>query len=433
MKKERAVFLAVAFTFVLLSSNLLNFTVSTKSFNESYPSTVCPPNLVGLSTAISLTSAEMQFRKTGTYSMKTNTVKVSRYAVTSQSAVIESEEITPVVWQARKGVWAGSVACSAPETAQWFVGATADITSKGSLNLVNSGLGKALVSVSIFTEKGALTPQEFIVKANSYKSIPLVSLAPGAAKIAIHVKPQSGRVNAFLVDERGKGLRALGGDLVNPSSNPERVLEIPAIPQLDKKNVATTHTLRLLVPGEINARISAEIRSTDGTFSPLGINGKTIPHQKVIEIPMDIKMNSGKFALIIKSDQPILGSVFSKTLAEGKSDFVWSTSAPELRDFTLATTGLAPTLVFTGKSVRVTLEVISSRGELKSVNIRGEDIVTYKVSASTRSVRFTKIARGVSGAALISSKSGYGYLPLAPGSVLTKSAIPTSNISVLNP
>jgi hypothetical protein len=258
-------------------------------------------------------------------------------------------------------------------------------------------------------------------------------LAPGAKRISIHVVPKSGRVNAFLIDERGKGLRALGGDLVNPSSNPGKVLEIPAIPQFNKGNLATSHTLRLLVPGEINARISAEIRSTDGTFSPLGINGKVIPYQKVIEIPMDIKVQSGNFALIIKSDQPILGSVFSRTLAEGKSDFVWSTSAPELRDFTLATTGLAPTLVFTGKSVRVTLDVISSKGELRSVIIRGEDIATYKVSASTRSVRFTKIARGVSGAALISSKSGYGYLPLTPGSVLTKSAIPASNISVLNP
>lgn len=433
MKKERSILLAVAITFVLLSSNLLNFTVSTKSFSESYPSTVCPPSIPGLSTAISLTSAEMQLRKTGTNSMKTKTVKVSRYAVTSQSAIIESEEVTPVVWQARKGVWAGSVACSAPATSQWFIGATADITSKGSLNLVNSGLGRALVSVSVFTEKGSLTPQEFIVKANSYKNIPLVSLAPGAKRISIHVVPKSGRVNAFLIDERGKGLRALGGDVVNPSSNPEKLLEIPAIPQLNKRNLATSHTLRLLVPGEINARISAEIRSTDGTFSPVGINGKVIANQKVIQIPMNIKMDSGIFALIIKSDQPILGSVFSKTLAEGKSDFVWSTSAPKLSDFTLATTGLAPTLVFTGKSVRATLEVISSRGELKSVNIRGEDIATYKVSASTRSVRFTKIARGVTGAALISSKSGYGYLPLTPGSVLTKSAIPTSNISVLNP
>jgi hypothetical protein len=433
VKKERSILLAVAITFVLLSSNLLNFTVSTKSFSESYPSTVCPPSIPGLSTAISLTSAEMQLRKTGTNSMKTKTVKVSRYAVTSQSAIIESEEVTPVVWQARKGVWAGSVACSAPATSQWFIGATADITSKGSLNLVNSGLGRALVSVSVFTEKGSLTPQEFIVKANSYENIPLVSLAPGAKRISIHVVPKSGRVNAFLIDERGKGLRALGGDVVNPSSNPEKLLEIPAIPQLNKRNLATSHTLRLLVPGEINARISAEIRSTDGTFSPVGINGKVIANQKVIEIPMNIKMDSGIFALIIKSDQPILGSVFSKTLAEGKSDFVWSTSAPKLSDFTLATTGLAPTLVFTGKSVRATLEVVSSKGELRSVIIRGEDIATYKVSASTRSVRFTKIARGVTGAALISSKSGYGYLPLTPGSVLTKSAIPTSNISVLNP
>ena len=433
MKKERSILLAVAITFVLLSSNLLNFTVSTKSFSESYPSTVCPPSIPGLSTAISLTSAEMQLRKTGTNSMKTKTVKVSRYAVTSQSAIIESEEVTPVVWQARKGVWAGSVACSAPATSQWFIGATADITSKGSLNLVNSGLGRALVSVSVFTEKGSLTPQEFIVKANSYENIPLVSLAPGAKRISIHVVPKSGRVNAFLIDERGKGLRALGGDVVNPSSNPEKLLEIPAIPQLNKRNLATSHTLRLLVPGEVNARISAEIRSTDGTFSPVGINGKVIANQKVIEIPMNIKMDSGIFALIIKSDQPILGSVFSKTLAEGKSDFVWSTSAPKLSDFTLATTGLAPTLVFTGKSVRATLEVVSSKGELRSVIIRGEDIATYKVSASTRSVRFTKIARGVTGAALISSKSGYGYLPLTPGSVLTKSAIPTSNISVLNP
>jgi len=337
------------------------------------------------------------------------------------------------VWQTRKGVWAGATPCSAPATSQWFVGATADITSKGSLSLVNSGLGKALVSVSIFTENGSLTPQEFSVTSNSYKNIPLVSLAPGSQRIAIHVQPKSGRVNAFVVDERVKGLKALGGDLINPSADPARILQIPAIPQVSKKNSANPHTLRLLVPGEINARISAEIRSTDGTFSPIGINAKVIPHQKVIEIPMDIKMQSGKFALIIKSDQPILGSVFSKTSTQGTSDFIWSTSAPELSEFTLATTGLAPTLVFTGKAIQVTLEILSGEGTTNVVNVRGEDIQTYKVSATTRSVSFTKISRGVSGAALISSKSGYGYLPLTPGSVLTKSSIPTSNISVLNP
>ena len=236
-----------------------------------------------------------------------------------------------------------------------------------------------------------------------------------------------------MIDERGRGLKSLGGDLLNSTGDPTKVLQIPAIPQQVNRNVATPHTLRLYVPGAIDARISAEIRSTDGTFSPIGINGKVVAHQKVIEIPMKIKMASGKFALHISSDQPILGSVFTQTVVQGKSDFIWSTSAPDLQKFTLATNGLAPNLVFTGKSIDVTLDLLSSSGKSKRVEIRGEDIAIYAVPASTRSVTFTNISKGTSGAALISSKSGSGYIPLAPGSVLTKSSIPSSNISVLIP
>ena len=433
MRTERTFFLILATAATLAIGNLLNVTVSTSKFNESYPSVVCPPNLSGLSSAISLSNGKAEIRKTGTKSMKTRPAGISRYAISSQSAVIESGEVTPVIWQTRKGIWAGAAPCTAPITSQWFVGATADITSKGSLNLVNSGLGKAVVTVNVFTEKGAVTPRDIVVAANSVLNLPLVSLAPGSKKIAIHIKPKSGRVNGFVIDERGRGLKSLGGDLLNSTENPTKVLQIPAIPQQVNRNKATPHTLRLYVPGGIDARISAEIRSTDGTFSPIGINGKVIAHQKVIEIPMKIKMASGKFALHINSDQPILGSVFTQTVVQGKSDFIWSTAAPDLQKFTLATNGLAPNLVFTGKTIDVTLDLLSSSGKSKRVEIRGEDIAVYPVAVSTRSVTFTNISKGTSGAALIYSKSGSGYLPLAPGSVLTKSSIPSSNISVLIP
>ncbi len=433
MRTERTFFLILATAASLAIGNLLNVTVSTSKFNESYPSVVCPPNLSGLSSAISLSNGKAEIRKTGTKSMKTRSAGISRYAISSQSAVIDSGEITPVIWQTRKGIWAGAAPCTGPITSQWFVGATADITSKGSLNLVNSGLGKAVITVNVFTENGAITPRDIVVGANSFLNLPLVSLAPGSKKIAIHIKPKSGRVNGFVIDERGRGLKSLGGDLLNSTGDPTKVLQIPAIPQQVNRNVATPHTLRLYVPGAIDARISAEIRSTDGTFSPIGINGKVVPHQKVIEIPMKIKMASGKFALHISSDQPILGSVFTQTVVQGKSDFIWSTSAPDLQKFTLATNGLAPNLVFTGKSIDVTLDLLSSSGKSKRVEIRGEDIAIYAVPASTRSVTFTNISKGTSGAALISSKSGSGYIPLAPGSVLTKSSIPSSNISVLIP
>jgi hypothetical protein len=271
------------------------------------------------------------------------------------------------------------------------------------------------------------------MKPNSYVALALGSLAPGAKEIAIHLLPRSGRVNGFVVDERGKGLQALGGDIVNSTGDPTKKIQIPAIPQQTGKKSSTAHTLRLLVPGDVDARISAEIKSTDGTFAPVGVNGRVIAHQRVIEIPLNVTMASGKFALHISSDQPILGSVFSNTLSQGKRDFVWSTSAADLTDFTLATTGLAPTLVFTGNRIKVNLELTYTNGKTKKVTVASDDIATFVTSASIRSVTFSHISSGTAGAALITSKSGYGYIPLNPGSVLTKSSVPASNIRVLNP
>ena len=433
MKSQRTLILFAATAFVALLSNILNQTVSTSKFNETYPAVVCPPNTTGLSTAISLTSAKTLARKTGTSSMATSPVGFSRYALSAQSAVIESGEVTPVVWQVRTGTWAGAALCSAPKTSEWFVGATADITSKGSLNLVNSGLGRALVDVIIYTENGQTTPHSIAMKANSFTQVSLPSLAPGSKMIAIHLITRSGRVNGFVIDERGKGLRALGGDIVNSTGDPSKNVEIPAIPQQVGKKSSTPHTLRLLVPGDVDARITAEIKSTDGTFSPVGIDGTTIAHKKVIEIPMDITMASGKFALHITSDQPILASVFSKTISSGKGDFIWSTAAENLSEFTLATTGLAPTFVFTGGSIKVNLDLTYTNGAHKQMTISADDIATYAAPDNLRSIHFSRISSGTSGAALISSKSGYGYIPLNAGSKLTKSFVPSSNIRVLNP
>ena len=262
MRNRRALTLLATTLAVLLFSNIFNTQVSTNRFNESYPAAVCPPNLQDLSTAISLSSPKTMVRKTGTSSMQTAPVGFRRYAVAAQSAVIEAGAVTPVVWQVRKGVWAGAVPCSAPISSQWFVGATADITSKGSLNIVNSGLGRALVEVTVYTDNGVNTPRAISLRPNSYISLSLPSLAPGSKQIAIHLLPRSGRVNGFVVDERGKGLQALGGDIVNSTGDPTKLLRIPAIPQQTGRRGSTPQTLRLLVPGDVDARISAEIKST---------------------------------------------------------------------------------------------------------------------------------------------------------------------------
>ena len=431
--KLRALRLLAAITVVILFSNVVSFTSKNNRYSESYPAVVCAPNQNGQTSTISLASPKTLLRKTGTSTMAFKDSRTRRFAGTGQATVIDSQEITPLSWQVRTGVWAGALTCIAPITSQWFVGGSADLISKGNLTLVNSGLGKALVGVTVYTENGAQAQQLFAVKANSFMTMQLGSLAPGSKALAIHVTPQTGRVNAFVTDERGKGLQALGGDTVNSTPDATKEIVIPAIPQQTGKRTSLPHTLRILIPGEVGSQINVEIKSTDGTFSPAGIDGKMIPAGKVVDIPLDVVMPSGKFALHITSERPMVASVFTKTNSLGKSDFLWSTAAPELPTSSFAVTGLAPLLVFTGDNISVEIDLTSIRGKKQSIRISGDQIATYQVSDRIRTFTITKRSSGVYGAALITSKSGFGYAPLVTGSVLTRTSIPRSNIRVLIP
>jgi Family of unknown function (DUF5719) len=431
--KIRALQLLAAFVAVALFTNVISITTKSNRYSESYPAVVCPPNQDGQSSVISLTSPKLQIRKTGTSTMAFKDSRSRRLAGSPQATVIDAQSVTPLMWQVRTGVWAGGITCLAPVTSQWFVGATADVTSKGTLTLVNSGLGKALIAVSVFTENGAQADQLFAVKANSFTSIQLATLAPGSQALAIHVLPQTGRVNAFVTDERGRGLQALGGDTVNSQESPTKNLVIPAIPQQTGKKKSLPHTLRILIPGEVGAQINVEITSTDGTFSPASIDGKMIPAGKVVDLPLDVIMQSGKFALHITSERPFVASVFTRTNSLGKSDFLWSTPAPQLEKGTFAVTGLAPFLIFTGEKIEVDMELTSIQGKKRSISLRGSDIATYQLSDRIRSFTITKRSENTYGAALITSKSGFGYAPLVIGSTLTRTSIPRSNIRVLIP
>jgi hypothetical protein len=125
--------------------------------------------------------------------------------------------------------------------------------------------------------------------------------------------------------------------------------------------------------------------------------------------------------------------VYSSTIAESKSDFVWSTSTTEMREYSLAVSGLAPTLAFTAENVSVSISVLFTNKKEKKFTITGEGIATFKVPENARTVNFTEVSDKTFGGALISTQSGYGYLPLVPGSELTRVLLPSANIRVLNP
>jgi hypothetical protein len=352
------------------------------------------------------------------------------------SLLFNSEGSTPVVWQSRTGSWAGGTLCSGPASSQWFVGASADITTKGRLIIVNSGLSDAVVDLNVFTENGKQPLRTLNVPSKNYLVIPVDSLAPGDKTLTVNVLPRSGRINSFMIDEQGKGLRALGGDFINPINAPSRSLVIPAIPNQTKKpgqGAAAVHVLRVLTPGDVDASVTVELLSADGVFIPVGLNARTVSAGLVTEFTFSPKISASAFAVKISATEPVVAAIESSVISNGRRDFAWSTPTPELSEFTMAVTGLSPLIVFAGAEINVALEVTLVNGKVSRNAIKGTDVATWRVPESARSFTITKVGEQTYAGALVSSVNGYGYFPIAPGSVLTRVEIPDSNIRILNP
>ena len=426
-------FLAALVTVVGISS-ILSVAVTTKNFSESYPAVVCPPTLDGLGSQISLSSKKTPFQRLQNRTTKTVPVKVLRLPVNKDSLVISSEGATPVVWQSRAGSWAGGALCTGPASSQWFVGGAADVTTRGRLIIVNSGLSDAVVDIESFTENGKQPLRTLNVVSKNYIVIPLDSLAPGDKFLTVHVAPRSGRINAFMIDEQGKGLKALGGDLVNPATTARKNVVIPAIPNQNSRNTpALPHTLRILSPGDVDANVTVEVMSGDGVFVPVGFTSRSISAGIVTEFALDPNITSNVMAVRITASEPVVAAVKSTVVVSGRKDFVWSTAAPELTPLTIAVTGLTPFVSFAGERINVSLDVTLVNGKVVRQNVKGTDIANWRVPANARSFTLIKVGEATYAGALVSSVNGYGYFPIAAGSVLTKIEVPDSNIRVLNP
>jgi hypothetical protein len=436
MKLTRPIQFITIFLIVLGLANLVDATTTSKTYTESFPAVVCPPTLAGLSSQISLSSTKTPFQRLQDKSSKTSAVKVLRLPVIADSLLVNSEVTTPVVWQSRAGRWGGAALCIGPVASQWFVGASADVTTRGRLVVINSGLSDSIVDIQAFSENGKQQLQTINVKAKNYSVIPVDTFAPGDKALALLVEPQSGRVNSFMIDEQGQGLRNLGGDLVNSTNIASKSLVIPAIPtQKPLRGQTNTqgHVIRVLAPGQVDADLTVEVLSANGVFIPVGLNSRLIAAGRVSEFKLEPEVSSEAFAVRITATEPIVAAVKSRISASGKSDFVWSTPSPELNTLTMAMTGLSPLIVFAGDQINVSINLTLVNGKTVTKSVVGNDIATWRPPSSARSITITKVNKGIHAGAIVTSVNGIGYFPFAIGSELAKIEIPDSNIQVLNP
>jgi len=433
VKLKKGAILAAVIVAVLLATNLLEANTSSRKYSKSYPSVVCPPNPPGVTTVTSVSSKNTPFYRIGNKSTKLVDIKTLRYSSVSDPILLETQGLTPVSFQSRKGVWAGSVLCTAPVTSQWLVGGTSDVSSKGVVYIVNSGLSVSIVDVFTWSENGEQAVRTVSLKANSTAAVKLDSLAPGDSDIVVKVVARSGRVNSFLVDERVKGLQKLGGDSVNSIPGPARKFVITGIPQQLVKKKAPNHYLRLFVPGIADANFTLELLSSNGRFIPTGFNERRLISGKVVELKLKPEVTKGAFAIKLTSDQPLLAAIRSRANSNGNSDFVWSTPSPALTPLQIAIGGILPKIIFAGDAIAINLRVTFTNGKVKEQSITGSDLVTWQVP--NNAIAITVLSAGVDNyaGALIAAKSGFAFFPIASGAELTKVAIPSSNIRVLNP
>ena len=433
MKFKKGAVLAAVIVTVVLVANLFDENTSSRRYSASFPAVVCPPNPAGVITVTSVSSKKTPFYRIGNKSTNLVNINSLRYSSVSDPILLQSEGLTPVSFQSRTGVWAGSVLCTAPATSQWFVGGTSDVSSKGVIYIVNSGLSVSIADVFTWSENGEQAVKTFSLKPNSIGSVKLDSLAPGDSSIVVRVVARSGRINSYLVDERVTGLQKLGGDSVNAISDPARNFVITGIPQQLVKNKAPNHYLRLFVPGVADANFTLELLSSNGRFIPIGFNERKLASGKVVELKLKPEVAKGAFALKLTSDQPLVAAIRSRATSNGNSDFVWSTPSPALTPLRIAIGGISPKIIFAGDAIAVDLRVEFSNGKVKEQSITGSDLVSWQVPDNTIAITVLSAGKENYAGALIAAKSGYAFFPIASGAELTKVAIPSSNIRVLNP
>jgi len=421
--------------FLVISAILLfNPNNSRVSTIKSYPATVCPGNLsTGTSTSV-LPSSKILVRQIPTAKNVLSKAKTTFY-LSSKPLLVDGNSETSINVTRNQTNSLATAICSINESDQWFVGGSGSVTSKSSIQIVNSGLSTSVVDLFVHTANGVSPVNSIRVSKNSSKQIYLDSLAPGESSVVIHAITRSGRVTMFLYDQRQRGLQNLGSDFVAQSANPAKRLVIPAINNVALSGSKPSQVLRILAPGNVNANVRAKLVASDGTFAPIELDDISIKGGTVKDIKFKPVLQAKNFALVLTSDQPIVAAVKSAGIFNGANEFTWSTSSKQLEETVLHFGGLRPKVLFQGKNIEVNVEWTGKDRKAYNKTILGNkenDIATWSPKSGVVSARFSTKNDEIYGGIIFKEKRGLSYLPLESGSQLESSAIPVLDARIIS-
>ena len=428
-----------AFVITLVILGLISYLAPSRNeqvkITYSYPATACPAIVTKATAIAALPNSKIGKRLIDGKVKKFTAANANSIVLGDKSILIDGNPGTALTFV--NNTWKAVVPCSVSNGEQWFVGGSGALTSKSILSIVNSGFSESAVEIEVYTSTGVLEAKQVAISPNSTKSVSLDTLAPGEDSLAISVKTKSGRVSSFLFDERKKGLRSLGADYVAAVSAPKKILTIPAISDLQGKAAVagstSNHVLRLLVPGTIDANIEVAINSNDGNFVPVGLSDLKVKSQKVVNIPLTFAPAKQAFSIIIKSDQPILGSVLSSYTVGKSTEIAWATAADNLDKLIFNLTGSKPKIAFAGKNINVVIQAIGTNGKKYNQTVKGSNFATWQAPIGINRIQFIAKSPETTGGIILQPESGgTSYIPLNTGANLESTSEPISDADVIS-
>ena len=399
-----------------------------QSYVGSYQATSCPALGNGY-TAVELTNSTVGIRSIAKKSTKLNTHHSLLQVVSAAPLFVDSTFGSSYTLSSQGG--GGGVAstlCEPGSADQWFVGGSGSITSAGVLDIVNSGLSGSSVEIHPYSSKNALPPVLVKIPANSDRKVRLDTLVAGDDLMALEVITRAGRVTSFMYDSRKKGLRSLGMDYVAAGRGPSKHQVIPIGLNPSRAHGKVKNSLRLLVPGQLDATVSVRIASADGEFTPLGFDSKVIQRGKVLDIQLANLISTSAFSVIIDADQPLVAGLFS----QNNLDFAWGSTAEPFTRMALNFAGLTPSFTFTGNKFTVDVQMVLSSGKKVSKSLHGDSFLAWSPGAPLKTISFTSQGKSpLYGGTLIASPNGFTYLPLQSNTTPTQTLLPITDVHTL--
>jgi hypothetical protein len=306
-----------------------------------------------------------------------------------------------------------TTACAAPQPDSWLVGGATGDGERLRLLLANPAAAPAVVDVEVHGPDGRVNAPSgdgIVVPAGDEVPLYIDALAPGLARVAVHVTTRSGRVRATLHDTVLRGLVPSGADDVPVAAAAAKRQVVPGVSLVDG-DVKTA--VRIAVPGSEDAVVRVRLLSSTGAVDLPRTGVVTVSAGGVADVPIS-GVPSGTYTAVVDADVPVVaGALVGRSGIAGtapSAEFAWAAAARRLAGdgYAVLPPGARSTLSLvavqgTGGLVLTGMHSDGTLGRPIDVDVPDATSVTVQLDADVVAIRISALRGAAVAGAIVAT------------------------------